>query len=1067
MSNAAVQWWVSCDVPGFRRVEISTDGIAWQACTIPSGWLPFGDYLQALSDRVNAYVSATWIFELVDGADGLSRVRIRRVSGTGNLTFRFESTSMAALLGFSATTLGAATTSWTGDLAPDGHLDCYGMSWQNPAPAEDSELVEMRHGRVFNGPWGSGTIYQVEIVLPWDRMVRLMRGPCRAGKVRITDLQYSAGPMDADDTSGYLDGYLLDVQPDPEDRQEADVRLRGSLLLPELADRDTSDEELGDAVLGSVKRGYGVGYWARLAGIPHILEELTTGLTLAGFTSSPTLVIDQSSSVGWQVDRRRGLVAARPLALGIHDPTNSLGYWRRVDADGAAIYTLAADLAADATEIEVAEDLTGVGPGAGWIGTEYLTWGGVDTGTSPHKLTSVTRGTWGPRYAYRADGLTPFREITTRPAFWAGRTVELWAALLDPYGRAVGSTYGDAYSLQLYLGEIERPPAFSKGTFVFTVIDLVRRLEKPVGLAYQAILDGRRDDSAAGMYVWRAPGEEFVVAWDCNGTSGSLAEEIPAQENSRVDLENLAGAVLVVLKNRTNDSVNCLLELYAHDFELLPGGAIRCQVACQTNSTGTVDLHLTRKVGSPKWLNDLHIHQGPSSGPTDYEWVLHPEAATYFFIREPMAQAWGVGGLPESGYAVVEGDDAKELLRYADKTEIPGQLGEVFKCRIVERAVGNSARADLTGKGTNVRGSILLDGPPGELMAQVLQSSGTGLRGAYDVFDTGAGYGIDAAYVDTASIVAYASPAGQLSIVPGEKYSLAELFGDLLAASWRALGPVRVGRALKLGLITTIPVEGLSDIAIGDSSLMLRNAAEGEETMAGPTSVLIEGARGALDQSKPNTFRVGERILEAVKGGEEWKLKLWGVSPNLFFAIAPAMGASLLSRTAQFQPVKLRLSPWKDVLPGQNAALDLSHPSLWDWDAGQLGFSGWGRLLGVERSLRTLIPQVLVLCSGQLRMSALCPGFRVTGVIGNEISVSGDPRPWFSVGQNARAFTPGVSAEIDLIVLAGVTSSALVASTTPPGWLAAGGVITYPPEADGDAAQNAFVHLGDGASWEF
>ncbi|GMV72957.1 MAG: hypothetical protein AMXMBFR77_27940 [Phycisphaerales bacterium] len=1065
MANAAVEWHVHCDVPTYRQVDISSDGVAWQACIV-SGWLPFTAYLAALGEAVTAYATGTWVFELVVGADDTSRVRIRKTSGTTSLTFRFQSPAMAALLGFEDLTTGPPASSHMGTLAPDGYLDAYGVSWENPRDAADTEVTEFRHGRTFSAPWGSGTIFDIDIAMSWVRATRLVEGPCRRGKVRLADTTFSSGPMNSADTAGHLDGYLLDVRVDAEDRYEADARVRGTLLLPALEDRDTTAEALGDPVLGSVKRGFGWVFWCDIEGLPVILEERTTGLTRENYTVAPRLVIDGSASIGWTVDRRRGIVACRPLAMGIHDPENALGWWTRARADGAPVFTLAADVGPTDTECPVVDDLTGVGAGAGYIGKEYWTWSGTDTEDSFHQLTGITRGLWGPRYSYGTMSILPFRQISQRPVFWPGRVVRLWAALIAPDGAPVGSAFGDQYSLQLYVGDIEKPPAYDRGTFHFRVMSLERRLLRDVGVPYQAMLDGGRGDAAGDVYVWVGRDDEFRLHFTAGSESydGVWPVLDAASANTRVTLESLAKGVVHTAASTVRSTSEVIWTLAVAEMESLPDGALRVRIHVETNATGSLNLYITRTNKSPAWMTDLHIQIPPSSN-GDFDWVLRPQSSPYAFVREPATSAWGTGGLPDAGLAVVE-DDPKELIRYKDKTEVHGTLGEVWRLTIVDRGVGGSPRADLSQRGIAVRGALLLQGKPGVLMARLLASSGTaGLRGTHDVWETG--YGLDDTYLDIDSFVAFAAPAGNLSIVPEQRFNFEALFGGLLAASWCAVGPVRVGRTLRVGIIRTMPVNGFADVELGDASLMLRDAAQGEEVMPGPSSVLVRAAQGALEQAQPSEFRVAEEALEAAKGSEEWRLDLYGVSPGLFFAVAPVMALSLLSRTAQFAAARLRCTPWHDLLPGLRSGLTITHPSLWDWHTGSMGLEGASRILAAERNLRTLIQTVNVLVDSQASIGCLCPGLRITGKAGSELTLAESATPFFVAGEPGRLLNPGRESEITDMALLSVNGTTVVVDGTPPSWVGPGTVLTYPQQGSGSTRQNTFVHHDDDSVWEF
>jgi len=1074
MLECSIQSWVNADGPPFGSFDVRVSAGDWTTVSL-SGWLPFADdFLPAMGVGIHGTGLASYTVDLVDDA-GSPRVRLLKTAGA-DLAFRWPA-SMAQLLGFSGTETGVSTEI-TGDMDPDGYCQAWGLLWGDPEPGKATHLTQYRHGRTLAMPWGTGAAYELTAVMPWADYVRLAAGPASAGKVRFFGLDGGppdGSPMDADHPDGYIDGYIIGLpRKEPVGDLEETIEASFRVFVPALADRDTRAQSLGDAVLGPLKRGFDLVYYVVIEGIPKVIAERSLGLTKSGYSTfagaEKGLVIDQSGSVGWSVDRSKGLVNSNSLSFGVLDAGNELGYW----AKPTAAYGLFGTVEPTDTEIRVKDSIDSApDTGALYLGKEYLTYTSKDL--ILNRFLGVTRGVHGPTYRYPAKSIQPYDRVTAVPLLttWAGRFVELWAALVDPYGRAVGSAYDDSYCKMLFLGTVSGYPAYKRGVFSFTAHSIERRLTTKIGGTSHALTDGRSSDLPEHVYlyvpegasidVWMltgfTPADGTTVTVTFDGSPGEVA-------GTRQTLKWVAKTILNKLyQDLVVFGGISLSYLQASDFKEVGPGVLKCSVVGHVGTGGGFQMRFTANANTPAWFAGLATFTAEET----VDWYFQLLADNHLMISERGQADLNVDALPDSGYAIIGEGDGAELIHYTAKEALADVGGDIYALAVDERQIGATKIADWTQVGLTVRSTVYLNDTLALALLRLLHSSGiAGLRSAdYDVYSHGWGYGLDERYVHAASFTLFPSDlGGKVKPILGEPISLDELFGGLIAAQWRALGPVRPSGSNRLcvGLIDTRPVQGLSELALTDESLMLNDAGDTNDLLDGPSMVRFELGASALSTGENVLTQRNVPAIDA-KGGAELKFEIHGLTPAAFYAFCPLIGQMILADTMDAFSLQLSGVPWLDYLPGQAVQMDLTHPGLWNTDTGRPGFTGYGRVYGVSRNL-VRKTATLTVHTGGTAYGVLCPGVLVTSVVGNRLTVGTVNQKWFEGDDWVRILTPGLSTE-DTVVEITAVGAGYIEVAAVPAWVVAGEtIITYPNEGAGTVKQNAFVHIDDGNRWE-
>jgi hypothetical protein len=1008
------------------------------------------------------------------------RLNIEGGSGDPGISLQM-SASLAQLLGFASATTGISD-SHVADSPPDGYVDIGSQYWHAPEPAKDIQVTRYRHGRTATAPWGSGTSYRIDVRLPRTQYVQLMEGPILTGRTRLQSGVVTAA-LSQTYPGGVIDGYVYDVRAEPMDDREAWYRVTLRILVPKASERTLgleTDAALEDTTFwGWLRYGYSVAYYARAEGIPTVFTELELGWSDADWSYHAGLVVDGAGRVGYEVDRTKGVGRSASLQWGILDPTNSTGYFGRP----ALRYTLAADLEPATTDLEVGQDISGA-PSTGklYLGKECLEYSGVSVGSQLFYDVDVKRGTWGPVYRYRTTSVQTWRTVTDVPLFWHGRFVELWATLVDPYGRPVDGAMDGDHSRQVFLGEIDGNPMWTgaEGRWDFTAHSLERRLTRKIGSEISGVTVARSDgQSLRETLVYVEAKRSFRISAVNPGLAPVQTSDTAFLDaNTTYSVGEVVDA-LCAAAEALAATIGFTVKIWAlpDSYNEVEPGKIVVNLVGSSASPAEITI-VVSAVNGPGWMlgtTVVYCDGGtlPSPALTIYPQQAADSGHYSLFVRERPAD-YGTEPFPSAGYAIVDGPEGVELVRYDQKTAIDTLEGgsAVYRLRVTERGVDGTPLVDLTIAGLEVRAGIRLEGTAPDVMLQVLESSGIGDRGDYDVLDyRGQGYGLGTDYVDESlfqTLSGEISWAGKLRIVLGKEYSFESLFGGLLAAGSLAVAPVRgTDGRLRIGLARTLPVVSAEARRITDHQLLGRRPVTPRRTHDGPAVVKIKAAEATVGNS-PEAQRVF-RSVEAVDGyaGPTWEFEWHGLNPGFFDVLAPHVGKTLIDRLELQMVADFEVGPWQDWQVGDLVSLETSHPGAYDYAAGAMGVDGVaGRVLAVRRAIGTSAPVLSVLLDGAVRYGVLCPGVVVTGVAGSALLLDAGDHVHFQVGDLVLLYTPGDGTEWTTATVAAVVAGQVTLTSAPPAWVTADETtMTFPDEGAGSARQDAYVHVDDGSLW--
>lgn len=1066
-----VSWYVPTRAP-FDEVSVST-GAGYTTVTIGAGTpLLFSSYVAALCSAVATQtgysVSFSWIT-----SSGERRVQI---SSSSAISLMFTQ-SQKELLGFASATT-ALDTVLVAENPANGFIDCNGIRWTGPEPNTRLEVFRYKHGRFFCAPYGKGTVYTITGLTDRTEAERWLSGVCAVGKLRLSQGDNHA--LSPTYPEGYLDGHPLSV-----DVQFLDARERIAEVTLKFVVSGESDPSTDTDFWGWLAEGYGLAYYARIQGIPFLFSDLALGWTTTDYTYHTGLVLDGSGRVGAEVDRKSGVAKSISLDFGILDPTNETGLFKKP----TQWFSLAADFTTDDDDATVNEDCSGLStPTKLHMGVECFEVQSV-SGTDTLVDLSTKRDVWGPSYDYRATAVTMFRTLTDTPRVWAGRTIELWATLIDPLGRPVDSAPYSDHSRMVFLGELAGAPAWGgEGAWNFSAHSLERRLTKKVGpeiLGTIGFADPNNTD-VRNILLWLPTSKNFVNVQVRDFTVGAAAMTSLAlgEGGTPITVGSVGSMIAAEIEDQFVSSLSLDVQVIP-DYARTDDGKITILFRIKSADANGYAYVIVPTDTSPPWIQTGIVQMPVSDNFTD------PLDAG-FIIIDPSVQAqpgyhylpiteapadYGTESFSASGYAVVEGTDGKELIHYDSKTAVTGIEGEgsLYVLAVNKRGLWSSPLADFSAYGKEVRGVTQLTGSLGALVLRVLESSGIGDRGTYDTLTIpGQGYALPDTQVDEASILALGNSVawqGSLSILLGEPYSVEEIFGGLLASNGLCLAPVTTsdGR-IKIGMVRTKPVSEANAVSIIDGHLLGRKPARSREGITGPTVVEIESADSTLgDNGTKRLFRSIEGILS--RGEEKWSYKWHGVKPNQFDTFALAIGKGLLTLAENTTLVEIDVAPWQAFAVGQAVTISVTHHGVYDLASGQMGLSTTrrGRILSVKRDLETGRVTLALALDGAFVGGVLCPGVPITGTSGPlGLTVAAGDEAHFVAGEYLRVYIPGNTGTYwDTREIRSLSSGLVTCDTAPPAWATAanGACITYLDEGAANARQGAYVHVADGSIW--
>lgn len=480
-----IQSHINLDVPGLRAFEFSSNGSAWTTAEIGSGYVRFAAWLALIDAQITGYS--------VSYSSTPDRVVFTPAGGATHLYFRF-SESMAEALGW-PTTSAKITTATEGTAAPAGVVPIKGLEVADPTPARQPDLRAYRHGLARSSVWGSGRLYRLKMLVDYADLSRLYGGPCSTGRIRVGDYA-SATAYASDELGGHIDGHLLRVT----GGESIDTVEKLGAVTMEIHELQTyTAPDPFSAPFASLERGYSWALYVLIEGVAFRFCEIDPSIADAARTVADALVVDPRLSLQTRADRSKGIAGSSPIRFGVHDPDGELAIWGRP----TKIAELEQDASHTDTTIRVKSATGWASSGSFYLGKERITYTGTDTTSTPHSFTGCTRGAVNSSYTHPAAGGAVFVSAVDRVHCWAGRFCELWAMVVDPFGRPcsdahTAAAWEDGRCVQLFRGELTGAPSYDHGVWTFHADPIEKRLSRELAAEGTGkILDYQPDTSSA------------------------------------------------------------------------------------------------------------------------------------------------------------------------------------------------------------------------------------------------------------------------------------------------------------------------------------------------------------------------------------------------------------------------------------------------------------------------------------------------------------------------------------------------------------------------------------------
>ena len=845
----------------------------------------------------------------------------------------------------------------------------------------------------------------------------------------------------------------------------------------------------------TVKYGWHPVYWLTIGGIPICWAEVATGQTPpTGYTIDPSLVIDNSSTIGSQINRENGSAQALPLTFRLLDSVNgtagSASTWIRKWAKQC---TLTADLTATATALTV-DDTTG------WSNGDYLDAGGeciqIGTVASGTSLTGCTRACRGTQAALHRTGVSG--QLCTSLPRLRGADVVLWATPIDQGGCPSGVALADD-ALQIWRGRVSDVRRQANG-FDFECMSLDRLLDTPLVARLTGTVDGThrmypvnsawwlsvtiRGNNAAGASILDTTLKIQPFTTKTNGTLMYGAEIkqkiVDAFANAVAAAGGGIGAYIGALTWSTGNDWDGMAWL-----QVWVTGLWNTQVTYTVMGANPKTVY-GYMPGTPETIAFWQTWN-PCGG--DIYGALG-DVLTLAMDGNPTDVASGPGKLsvklPSGTYSYLyQTATAADSVVYLTGV-MPAQAGSPFAHQQAKSFVGASAEVLIASTGS-----------PAQLALRALESSGTaGLRGTYDTLAQGAGYALPASFIAEDSFVKLLG-SGSLAKLTATTTTAGSGFFDLYGG---LLGLFRRGLVVRPDSAGVPKLTAVSTQVGGSDWVTMLTDADLLCLAGEPVGTLIK-------LQGPNIVKVTRAGQATTEDGAEQDVSYFSDEPSVeaegarsaeFAVPADAtqgwqdavMGAALamFCIDQSVQVITLRVGPWVVAEVGDCVLLNLTHPALYNWATGTPGMVGVGRVTGRTFELKSLVTTLTVLCEGNINTHSLAPSLKVlahTGTGANPSSITVEDKYFVHIKTSLllaggpiylAAYDPGdvETADRYLSVSAvSVPSGGSIVLTT--SGMTGGSVtdaktyLTLPTSSPSGPAitsyQAGFAHDGDGSYW--
>lgn len=831
--------------------------------------------------------------------------------------------------------------------------------------------------------------------------------------------------------------------------------------------------------------GYTPCYWLTVAGIPVVWTERALGLTLpTGFATAEVagLVIDDSGPIGTeQVDRDRGIGTGLPLSFALLDST-TLAAW-------LAKWSLSAQLTA---QLDWNDTTASVDSTTGWDATGYFYVGqervyyGGKTGTS---FTSLTRAQSGTLAQTHQLGTTS-QNVTNLPRYWSGRDVCLYCTMLDPSGQPCGTVLTDQ-SIMLWRGRIDGRPVRRTDGFAFEAISLDRVIDQPLPEALTGTIVQTVDywPCKTGIVVnlWlQAYTSASSVHWDYSAKlypfAGYTEGELLSPTDTRQAISD-AWAAWVVAQSLTGTFDDLVwLKLtekgagqYTPQIQIDTDNAVKTvAVSCYFGDAFAMSEHPTELSGydGARFI--------PTGVLTDRFGVASPTSYTGVQSLTIELDEGDPASVAPTGNIVLEQADKQDQYTYSGAAVSGGLLVLTGLSRV--GITDDTLQIEPVAGVTVSLAAITAGDSWAEDALTILQSSGTGDRGAYDTLGRTAGYGLPDDVMDETSF-AYGLGAKELPftpLLPVSGASVPDLIGGALALLRRALvaqpDVATAGQPVKLRIVSCGPGADGS-VTITDADLLAHRGdpVTSVQRADAPNSITIECGESTLTYNDANS-------QEAIGLSEaSWKIETTDVQALADFATYAVASIFAFDQTAQ--AVELTVHPSVQAEVGDAVWLVLTHPALWSYVTGSIGYTGPGRVVGRTLDLATCSVTLRLLIDGGTRVYNLAPSAAV-------VTWSPSPtapttidlhRDYLKHMQDALAsatpvrlthYRPGQAESANQYhTYTGVTDTGVYCRLT--GVTTTGGHtltanesrLTLPVTVASNTFQNRFAHAADGSNW--
>jgi len=904
-------------------------------------------------------------------------------------------------LGFTAGTL-AGLASYTGDSAPAGLIQCQALSAAVGEMVEQSERVTIRHGRTYDYSWGKLDRFDVDVYIsraayPWQVQQAQdsadpASGWATCGRIRLHQSRGNANAYSETYPSGYVDGFVASCKAEFA-QSEGMIILRMVVVKPFQATGLAEPTGLW----GAVRYGWQPIYWLTVAGIPTVWSERASGLSLpSGWTAeSATLDIDESAAVGSTIDRARGLGTGLPLTFRLRDSAAVGAYMARPTLKDQ----LKANLSATGLAVTSKNSTAWPANGGLHIGLEYMTYT-AETGTG---FVISWRGVAGSLACAHTIGKIG-QAITNTPTVWTGRDVRLYALACDPTGTPTGSALVDD-SEEVWRGRLSAQAIRQVGCWEFTADALDRILDRKLAgkvtghvvsygtaikvkpsFVIEITLDAFDDLYAAvwpnsftfTLYPFASYSVGDVVsrpqalaaiqtAWAAEVAAKSAGAYVSnvlkitdwqtadGTTNTSIApvIKAAVGLYFVDIANNYYGSLTKAVDGYGADLPLIPVSA------------GTVDKPLN--VGWTVGNDPQKLVTAGSTGSSATAVAVQIDEGAYDQVDT-------------TGYLHIATDTSTKIVKYSGKTEVDGLV--YFSLNTATGAP--LTKAELDKATISVWSSI---GPDTleALMLTAIQSSGAGSQGTYDLKKQGDGYAIGA--VDEYSFTSKEGDLGLTASVSVAGSSFADLFGGALALGQQAVAQRVTAGECVLALVDTAPTGSEYSETITDWHLLHLDAEpiSSVERLQPPNTIEVEQILGAEDgtaQGEAVKVTAVDAVQVSFVGQSSESFKVPCDSRAALVAFTGTRAATMFGADQDAQAVTLSVVPWVTAQPGDLVWLECTHPLLWDYASGAVGYSGKGRVTGRAQNLRTGAVELTLLLEGRTDGRALCPAAEVAGFVG-------------------------------------------------------------------------------------